>query len=131
MKNISTTMILTLSVLLFSGCAAKTGHTFLEKMSQEEISTKLIHGKTTKVEVIKMFGDPEDVDLRDDGREVWVYKFIRSSAKGVNFVPIANSFYAGTNDNIKRLKISFDTNSVVDKFAFSNAKGETKAGLFQ
>lgn len=120
-----------ISSILLTSCAAKTGHAFLEKMSDKDISVKLVKNSTTKEEVQKLFGDPEDVKLHKDGTETWQYKFVRSEAKGVNFVPIVSSFYAGTNDSIKRLKILFNANGTVSRFAFSNSKGETKAGLLQ
>ena len=118
-------------LFLVSGCAVKAGHQFLAKMSNEEITRNLVKKQTSKEEVQKMFGDPEDVDLDSDGGETWVYKYVRSEAKGINFVPIASSFYGGTNDNIRKLKIKYNKNGLVDKFAFSNSKGETRAGLFQ
>jgi len=130
MKNFYTIVILLLSTLICS-CAAKTGHQFLEKMSTEEISSKLIKGHTTKEEVKGLFGDPSDVDIMPDGKEQWVYSFVRSEQKGVNFVPYANLVYNGTNDNIRKLKILFTNCGKVEFFAFSNSKGETKTGLFQ
>ncbi len=114
-----------------TGCGAKTGHQFLAKMSNEEIASKLVVKKTTKAEVNEMFGDPEDVDMADNGGETWLYKYVRSEAKGINYVPIANSFYGGTNDNIRKLKIKFDNCGILEKYSFSNSKGETKVGLFQ
>lgn len=115
----------------FSGCAVKTGHQFLEKMSNEEISRKLVKGITTKEQVKHFFGDPSDIDVLPDGKENWVYSYVRSASKGINFIPYANLVYSGTNDNVRKLKIIFDTRSKVEFFAFSSSKGETKTGLFQ
>jgi len=117
--------------LLVTGCGAKTGHQFLAKMSNQEVANKLVANKTSKAEVREMFGDPEDIDMIDNGGETWLYKYIRSESKGINYVPIASSFYGGTNDSIKKLKIKFNDCGVIEKYTFSNSKGETKAGLFQ
>ena len=117
--------------LFVTGCAAKTGHQFLAKMSNQEITSKLIEKKTSKDEVNKMFGDPEDINMASDGGETWLYKYVRSEAKGINYVPIASSFYGGTNDNIRKLKIRFDNHGILERYSFSNSKGETKAGFFQ
>ena len=124
-------ILLSILALLISGCGANTGHQFLAKMSNDEVARKLVQNKTSKEEVRSMFGDPEDVDINDESGETWQYKYVRSEVKGVSFVPIAGSFYGGTNDSIKKLKIKFNSDGLVDKFAFSNSKGETKAGLFQ
>ncbi len=128
MHKIFTSLVLT---LLISGCSVNTGHQFLSKMTHAQIASNLTKGKTTKGEAQVTFGDPEDVILNDDGSEIWIYKYVRSEAKGVNYVPIVNSFYSGTNDNIKKLKIKFNSQGIVQNIAFSSAKGETKAGLFQ
>ncbi len=127
-KKILSTLI---TLFLISGCAGKTGHQFLAKMSNEEISSKLVKNKTSKAEVTEMFGDPEDIEMGVNEEETWLYKYTRSEAKGVNFVPVVSSFYGGTNDNIRKLKIKFNGCGLVDKFAFSSSKGETKTGLFQ
>ena len=62
---------------------------------------------TTKAQVKEKYGDPEDIDFGVDGTETWLYKFIRSDAKGVNYVPIANLFYQGTNNTIKKTENCF------------------------
>jgi hypothetical protein len=123
-------LIPVLAPLAIVGCGAKTGHIFLEKMSDSDVAEKLTRNKTTKEEVKAHFGDPSDIDLRDNGTEVWIYQFTRSRAKGVNFVPVVSGFYGGTNDNIRRLKIVF-RNGIVENYAFSSSKGETKVGAFQ
>lgn len=82
MKNYYAIPLIMFSVTL-SGCAAKTGHQFLDKMSNQDISDKLIKGQTTKDQVKNLFGDPSDVDLLPDGKENWVYSYVRSEAKGI------------------------------------------------
>lgn len=125
------TISMTILTLALAGCAGKTGHQFLEKLTPAEASQKLIKGQTTKDQVLSHFGEPKDIDLRDDGSEVWLYEFKRSEAKAVNFMPVVGDFYHGTNDTGKKLKIMFDKNCRVKSYAFSNAQGETKKGLFQ
>ena len=109
----------------------KTGHQFLEEMSETQISQFLIPNQTTKAQVKEKFGDPEDVDFNPDGTETWVYKFKRSEAQGINYVPVASLFYNGTNDTTKRLKIVYDCQNRVNKYAFSQSQGETRLGAFQ
>lgn len=130
MKNLLSITFATAMTLL-SGCAAKTGHGFLEEMSQEAISRDLIVSQTTKNQVKEKFGDPAEVDFDIEGKEKWVYLFTRAEAKGINFVPFVNAFYRGTNDTIKRLTIIFDTNGKVLRHAFSNSQQETHMGAFQ
>ena len=79
----------------------ENGASVLEDMSTEQAAGSLVSNVTTKNQVKEKYGDPEDIDFGTDGTETWVYKFVRSDAKGVNYVPIANWFYRGTNDTIK------------------------------
>jgi outer membrane protein assembly factor BamE (lipoprotein component of BamABCDE complex) len=130
MKNLLNVAFIAAMTAL-SGCAAKTGHGFLEEMSQEEISKDLIISQTTKAQVKEKFGDPSEVDFDMEGKEKWVYLFTRAEAKGVNFVPLVSAFYRGTNDTIKRLTIIFDTSGKVLRHAFSNSQQETHMGAFQ
>lgn len=113
------------------GCAGKTGHTFLEEQSPQNIQAVLVEGKTTTEEVREKFGEPKDIDFDTNHCEIWKYEFVRSEAKGVNFVPIANLFYHGTNDTTKRLKIIFNQQGILMRYAMSSSNGETKIGAFQ
>ncbi|MDP1723099.1 MAG: hypothetical protein Q8L85_00135 [Alphaproteobacteria bacterium] len=124
-------LILCLATPLLAGCAAKSGNQFLEKTSDAEVASKLIANKTTKAEVKNTYGDPVDFDLLSDGKELWTYKFTRSSAKGINYIPYASLVYNGTNDTTKRLKILFNKDGIVENHTFSTSAGETKRGAFQ
>ncbi len=117
-------------LLLMTGCAKNSGQQFLAKMSNEEISSKLIKNQTSKAEVKSMFGDPAEISFSSDGQETWEYSYTRSADKGINYIPF-NVFYRGTNDNVRKLKIRYTFDGFVDRFSFSNSQGETQIGLFQ
>jgi len=130
MKKLTVISMIAMSVLV-SGCATKKGNQCLEKMSYEDVSTKLVKGQTTKEQVRVSFGEPTDIDILPDGRENWQYSFVRSTLKGASYIPYANLVYNGTNDTTKKLKVLFNDKDKVEHYAFSTAKGETKNGLFQ
>lgn len=131
MKKITLLLCAAAFFPLLGACAIKKGHSFLEKMPEPQIASHLVKDVTTKAEAKQYFGDPEDIDHRDDGHEIWTYKFIRSSAKGANFIPIVNSVYAGTNDTTTKLKVIFNKNGTVEKHSLSHMQGQTQTGLFQ
>jgi outer membrane protein assembly factor BamE (lipoprotein component of BamABCDE complex) len=126
--NILTIII---SLILFCACSSKSGNQFLEKLSTEEISTKIIKGETTKSQIQNLYGKPYDIDLLAEGKETWLYIFTKSTAKGVNYIPYVNLAYSGTNDITKKLKILFNSSGIVEFFSLTDSKGETKVGLFQ
>ena len=82
-----------------------------------------------------MFGDPLNIQLVGPVLgpivEIWSYAFVRSEAKTVNFVPVVELFYRGTNDNKRALHIMFNPDDTINSFRFINSDGETKSGLFQ
>ncbi len=111
--------------LALSGCGASTGRPFLEEACDSEIVESLVKNVTTKEQVKCDFGEPEEVNF-DRGSEKWVYSFKRSEDKGVNFMPRAGSFYQGSSDTIKHLRIFFNPRGILEKYTFSSSQGATK-----
>jgi len=129
-KKIGIAVIFSAAVV-FSGCAVKTGNETFGAVEKSEIDSKLIKGKSTKQDVKAMLGDPDKTDFDNNSLEKWTYTHKRADQKFVNFVPVANWFVRGTNDTIKTLVVIFDDSGVVKNYINSDAKGETKGGLFQ
>jgi len=122
--------ILALGMLsVFNGCAVKSGNVKLENLKREDIAKVITKGSTTENGIRELFGEPQGTDFMADGRKKWKYSFIAKREKAVNYVPIANWFTNGTNDEIKSLVVIFKDN-VVDDYMFSSSKGETNRGAF-
>lgn len=115
--------------LILSGCAGQSGNQKLADTHTSELNKVLVKGQTTKESVIEIFGEPNDTDIMDNGREKWIYSHLRKDSKIVNYVPVANWFTSGTDDTTKKLVIIFH-NGVVENFSSSTSLGETKGGLF-
>jgi outer membrane protein assembly factor BamE (lipoprotein component of BamABCDE complex) len=118
------------AMLTISGCAVKSGNENLGKYEKQELNQRIVKGVTTKTEVQQLLGDPDKTDL-ESGMEKWTYTHVRKDAKAVNYIPVVSMFVAGTNDTIKTLVVLFDEKDVVKNYINSDAKGETKGGLFQ
>ncbi|MDD3450944.1 outer membrane protein assembly factor BamE [Sulfurimonas sp.] len=131
LKKITASSMLVATLILGSGCAVKTGNETLGAIEKSEIDTKIVKGKSTKQDVKTLLGDPDKTDFDNNSLEKWTYLHTRKDAKFVNYVPVANWFVAGTNDTTKSLVIVFEENGIVKNFITSDAKGETKGGLFQ
>lgn len=119
------------AAMMVTGCAVKAGNENLGKMEKNQIDNGIVKGKTTKADVKAMLGDPDRTDFDNNGNEKWTYVHVRKDAKVVNYIPVANWFIGGTNDTTKTLVVLFADNGVVKNYINSDAKGETKAGLFQ
>ena len=116
---------------VLTGCGGNTGHTFLDEQSPQEIRAVLIEGKTTREDIRSKFGEPKDIDFDTNNCEIWKYEFVRMKAKGINYVPVANLFVSGTNNTTKRLKIVFNPQGILTRYAMTNNEDETKVGAFQ
>lgn len=131
MKKILIMSTVAAATLMMSGCAVKTGNETLGKIEKSQLEQAIVKGKSTKVDVKGVLGDPDKTDFDNNSLEKWTYTHTRRDAKAVNYVPVVNWFVAGTNDTTKTLVIIFDDNGVVKNYINSDAKGETKGGLLQ
>ena len=122
-------MLAVAGLILLSGCAAKTGNEAIYKMNKADMSREIVVGKTTKNDITSKLGNPMEVDYTSQGDEKWTYKHVYSSAKAINYVPIASSISSGTNDRTRMLVIIFNNNNTVKKYLYSIADGETMGGL--
>ena len=123
--------LITAGALLMSGCAVKVGNETLGKVEKTQIDSTIVKGKSTKEDIKMFMGDPDKTDFDNNGNEKWVYTHVRKEAKFTNYIPIVDLFARGTNDTTKTLVILFDDRGIVKNYIASDAKGETKGGLFQ
>lgn len=124
-------LLLTSALLITTGCAVKSGNEKLGTVEKEKVQQALVRGKSTKDDVKTFLGDPDKTDFDNNSLEKWTYTHVRKDAKFVNYIPIVNWFGSGTNDTTKTLVVIFDDNGIVKNYINSDAKGETKGGLFQ
>ena len=129
MKKVSLGIVVSLMLVGFNGCAVKSGNVKLENLQRNDISQVIKKGSTTENGVRSIFGEPQSVDFMADGRKKWIYTFIAKREKAINYVPVANWFTRGTNDELKSLVVVFRKGKV-DDYIFSTSKGETNVGAF-
>lgn len=119
-----------LMAILLNACANSGNQKIAKIENHASLDKTLVSGKTTKEKVKLAFGEPSDVDFDNNNNEKWTYTHIRRVSKAINFMPYANYLMRGTDDTNKKLVIVFDKNGVVQKYAFTKSKGETKVGVF-
>lgn len=128
MKKIS---IVALSGLIFllGGCAS-SGNQILKEETEASISAKITENKTTKEDVRKIFGSPDETTFTDNGKEIWKYRLIDVSVDGVNFIPLVGLFGSSQSGTKKELVVMF-TDDVVYKYSMSEAPHAIKTGIFK
>ncbi|MCP3718940.1 outer membrane protein assembly factor BamE [Paraburkholderia sp. CNPSo 3281] len=124
-KNIATGLIV---AVVLGGCAS-AGVQQLKDESATTVGEKITKGKSTKDDVRATFGDPTETSFTDSGNEIWRYRYSHSTAKGINFVPLANIFMSGQDVDKKELVVFFDDKGVVKNFAMQSSKEEVKGGI--
>lgn len=128
MRKSSFKMFFVTALLLCLAACASTGNKELGKVNTADLSSFLVKGRTTKLDVERKFGQPSNVDFVGSN-EKWEYIHTKSSQKATNFIPVVNWFTQGTNDDTKKLVVLFDNKGVLAKYAVTHSKGETKMGL--
>lgn len=107
-----------LSVVALSGCAS-AGNTLLAKETRSDVSSKIVVGHTTTVDVQNMYGIPSKSFDMGNGVHVWHYEYAHMKANFVTYIPVVGLFAGGANGYERDLDIYFKGDKV-DKFEFKN-----------
>jgi hypothetical protein len=125
----SLSFLLLSSVFILSGCATM-GNQALKNESEATVQSKIIENKTTKAEIRKTFGSPDETSFTDNGKEIWKYEFAKIKADAVNYIPIVNLFGSSSSGTKKQLVVLFE-GDVVSKYSMSESAHSVKTGLFR
>lgn len=124
-KNLGLSFVI---VAALAGCAS-VGNQQLRNETQESLSQKIEKGVSTKADVQARLGSADNTSFTDAGNEIWTYRHIRSTAKAVNYIPVANWFAGGSNQDKRELVVLFDENGVVKNYTYSATQGEVRTGV--
>ena len=98
------------------------------KLDQASVE-KIKKGETTKEQVLKLIGSPEQVTTLYTGDTVWSYHFFRATAKAVNFVPVVGAFTGGANTQNQMLSLTFGSDGIVKNIMSTHGYTESDSGL--
>ena len=110
------TFILVLGLLF--GCVS-SGH----KIDQAA-ADKIEKGKTTRDQVVSLLGSPDRVTRRGNGKTIFMYNYVRATAKPATFIPVFGPLVGGANVQHQMYMVTFDSNGVVKDFL--NTYGASK-----
>lgn len=106
--------------VLTQGCATNIGNVKTEDFGSY---LQLEKGKSTKEDVHRIFGQPQDVKYLESGSgSIWEYIYARSTMSGATFVPIVGLFAGGNNVDAKVSTFYFNELGV-----FSNVETVSKS----
>ncbi len=89
-KLLSTFGLAVFLVFSFSGCVTKSGNLGIKDLTINEVDAKLVKGKSTQNDVLKLYGNPTSKTLDEQGNEKWTYSYTENRKGFVDFIPYAS-----------------------------------------
>lgn len=119
----------TVAVLITAtGCTTTAGNQSLAKESAVDFKAKVVEGKTTRSEVIAMYGLPMSKNY-DNGNEVAHYAFSKLTPNATNYIPVVNWFVRGATGFTRSMTIVYDDAGVVKKATLDDSALGVKSGV--
>jgi len=116
-------IVIMLCSLVMSGCASVGREIHQSSVDQ------LQKGKTTKDQVVQMFGQPDTTYFDKDGRLVYSYSASKMSPSVYSFIPIVNIIHNEYKMKNQVLVIMFSKDGVVEEYSFTNPDKTISAGI--
>ena len=111
MKLAMTTMLAV--VVAMVGCAEhQSGNV---NILDDKLVNSIQEGKTTKAEILSMFGEPAAAVPMGDGKLIWNYSADEGSASGASFIPLVGGVVGHSNQMTRTLIITFRKDGVVEQ----------------
>ena len=116
-------IILCLISFLIAGCA-NVGREI--KSSNVE---QLQKGKTTKDQVLQVFGQPDSTYFDKDGRLIFSYFASKCQNTIYNFIPVVNLVHSEMKMKNQVLIIAFSKDSIVEEYSFTTPDKTMSYGI--
>lgn len=121
MKTITT--LLLIAAFFIQGCVS-TG-----RKIDQAAADSIKKGETTRAQVGQMLGAPELVTRKGNGDTVYVYNYMRATAKASTFIPYIGPFVGGANVQTQSTSVTFGPDDVVKDFSSTQGATESDMGL--
>jgi hypothetical protein len=118
---------LVLSALALASCTTPTSDPGANRLTAAEIKSRVVVDRTTKFEIMELFGGPNEKRVNEDGSEVWFYERISQSSSGRNsflfiFIAGASSGEAGSSARSFMMTMNFDPSGVLRKYVIRESQ---------
>ncbi len=113
---------------ILAGCAS-SGNEILKNQDPTTVNTLVVDNKTTRDEVLAIYGAPTVTSFLSERNEVWTYRWARATAQGQNFIPVVGPLVRGYDTRKKELVIVFNEQNVVARHSMIDTTNTVKTGL--
>jgi hypothetical protein len=97
-----------LAAAVLSGCVTYGNKT----LDDPKRYLNVREGKSTKLDIYQVFGQPQDVDYSDDrSQSMWTYFKVETSPNAWSYVPYIGMIAGGTNEEATKVYFFFDSES--------------------
>jgi outer membrane protein assembly factor BamE (lipoprotein component of BamABCDE complex) len=86
-------------------------------------------GKTTKEQVVALIGSPESITRSSNGDTTYTYRYVRATAKPINFIPVVGAFAGGANMQQQMYRVTFNPKGIVKDYSSTYGASEADTGL--
>lgn len=107
-------------VFAVSSCAFTGG-----KKIDTSLIQKIVHGKTTKKEILEMFGEPEHTTADEENNETWAYAYVETKVKAAKFLPIVGMLAGPNEQETQTLAVVLNSKGVVIDHRYQKNKGKS------
>lgn len=116
-------LVVIASLLVLAGCAS-TGR----KLDEAKIN-QIKKGQTTREDVIKLVGSPDQMMRTASGETTFTYTYFRATAKASSFIPIVGAFAGGADVQNQMLMVTFGPDNLVKDYVSTYGATDTGTGL--
>lgn len=119
----STWLLISMAILALAGCA-----TVGRKINTADLD-RIRNGKTTRQEVLKSIGSPDQVRRDGNGNTTYIYKYARHQTNVATFIPYIGFLFAGSKTQNQTVIVSFGPDDVVRHYTCDMGGMESGANL--
>lgn len=123
MQKRFTHLLVVLLVACLAGC-----YSVGRKIDQSAVDS-IKKGETTRDQVVNMLGSPELITRTGSGDTIFVYNYIRATAKPSTFIPYVGIFMGGANMQHQMTRVTFGPDGIVKDFSITQGATESSMGL--
>jgi outer membrane protein assembly factor BamE (lipoprotein component of BamABCDE complex) len=95
----------------------------------QSAADKIEKGKTTKQEVINLIGSPDRITRTGRGDTIFMYNYMRATAKPATFIPIFGPLVGGANVQHQMYMVTFGSDGVVKDYLSTYGGSEVDHGV--
>lgn len=123
MKMLGKLLPLVLLIACLAGCVSSG------RKIDQSAADKIEKGKTTREQVVNLIGSPDRITRTGNGDTIYMYNYMRATAKPATFIPIFGPLVGGANVQHQMYMVTFGSDGVVKDYLSTYGGSEVDHGV--